>query len=200
MFGTNSVVERRGALVNAVNMDESDQKALECFPLWLQSLGADVGGLASVLCDGAVAEEPRLWVAGAVSYIFKSVDLIPDGIEDLGYLDDAFILRVMARRALDAQDSDAQDIPAVLQQLAADTSTIEQFLGSDFVRLDEFAAGLRIASVRGRTPSDIVQDASVAAEVAQEAGVFARSYVAPEFEKHERTLIKLKSFLSTKLP
>jgi hypothetical protein len=33
---------------------------------------------------------------GLAQRIFKSLDLIPDGIEDLGFIDDAFVFRVAA--------------------------------------------------------------------------------------------------------
>ena len=54
--------------------------------------------------------------------------------------------------------------------------------------------------MRGKSPSDIVQDPALAQEVCDEIGVFARSYLAPVFTQEERTLLKLRSFLTTKLP
>jgi hypothetical protein len=137
-------------------------------------------------------------VAAAVGYVFKSIDLIPDGIEDLGYLDDAFVVRVVARHAVQELQSDGS--PAILSTLAKDAEVLEGFLGSIYTRLDEFASGLRIAVVRGKSPSDIVQDPALAQQVYDEVGVFARAYVSPEFAQEERTLIKLRAFLNTKLP
>jgi hypothetical protein len=40
----------------------------------------------------------------------------------------------------------------------------------------------------------------LAQQVCDEMGVFARNYVAPTFAQEERTLLKLRSFLTTKLP
>jgi len=179
-------------------MDESTQEALNAFPTWLQALNEDVVELSGLLKDAQLPEELRLWVAGATGYVFKSLDLIPDGIEDLGYLDDAFVIRVMARHAL-AQVED-ESAPPILTRLANDAEFIETFLGSIYTRLDEFVSGLCIAVVRGRSPSDIVQEPGLAQQVCDEIGVFARSYIAPEFTQEERTLLKLRSFLTTKLP
>ncbi len=179
-------------------MDQSARQALEALSQWLQSLSQDVVALAELLQDAQLPEDVRLWVAGAVGYVFKSIDLIPDGVEDLGYLDDAFVLRLMARHG--AEQLPAQGAPDVLVRRARDAEFLESYLGSIYTRLDEFASGLCIAVVRGRSPSDIVQDPALAQQVCDEIGVFARSYIAPEFAQEERTLIKLRSFLDTKLP
>ncbi len=179
-------------------MDQSAQEALNAFPQWLKSLNEDIVAFAELLRDSELPDELRLWVAGAVGYVFKSVDLIPDGVEDLGYLDDAFVVRVMARRA--AQELQTNQVPAILEKLAHDAQFLERFLGTIYTRLEEFASGLRIAVVRGKSPSDIVEDPALAEQICDETAVFARAYVAPEFTQEERTLIKLRSFLNTKLP
>ena len=179
-------------------MDDSTREALNTLPQWLRSLADDLTALAGLLKNNDLSEQLRLWVAGAVGYVFKSVDLIPDGIDDLGYLDDALVLRVAAARAI--EDSPQGAATAPLPQLARGVPLIKGLLGSDFARLDDFVAGLRIAVVRGKSPSDVVQDSSVAQQVCDEVVAFARDYVAPPFLQDERTLIKLKSFLSAKLP
>ena len=181
-------------------MQESTREALNTFPEWLRSLADDLTALAGLLKNAQLPEELRLWVASAIGYVFKSVDLIPDGIEDLGYLDDAFVLRVVAARALEESQEDQSSSPMPLTQLAEGVALIRTLLGTDFARLDDFVSGLRIAVVRGKSPSDIVQDAAVAAQVCDEVASFAGSYVAPPFAQDERTLIKFKSFLSAKLP
>jgi uncharacterized membrane protein YkvA (DUF1232 family) len=183
-----------------VLMDGSTREALNSLPEWLRSLADDLTVLAGLLKDMELSEEVRLWIAGAVGYVFKSVDLIPDGIEDLGYLDDAFVLRVAALRALETLADESSVAPELLARLAQGTGLIKSLLGSDYARLEDFVSGLRISVVRGKSPSDIVQESSVAQQVCDEVATFARSYVAPPFAQDERTIIKLKSFLAAKLP
>ena len=184
-------------VMTGYTMDDTSREALNSLPEWLRSLADDLTAVAGLLKDAQLSEQLRLWVAGAVGYVFKSVDLIPDGIDDLGYLDDAFILRIAAARALEDDPDGAA--PAPLPQLAEGLSLIERLLGSDFARLEDFVSGLRIAVVRGKSPSDIVQDHAIAEQVCEEVAAFARGYVSPPFLQDERTLIKLKSFLSAKL-
>jgi uncharacterized membrane protein YkvA (DUF1232 family) len=79
----------------------SDDVYLDQFGTWLADLGKDVGALAELLRVNAEHESAKS-IAGGLNYVFKSLDLIPDGIDDLGYLDDAFVLRVAALHARQA--------------------------------------------------------------------------------------------------
>ena len=69
--------------------DAIDPKYLEVFPAWLRSLGEDAAALGTIV-ESTGSEAVRRNVTVGLNYIFKSLDLIPDGIDDLGYLDDAF--------------------------------------------------------------------------------------------------------------
>ncbi len=68
-------------------------------------------------------------IAAALNYVFKSVDLIPDGIDDIGYLDDAFVLRVASAQALAAGLS--AEAHGAVSALAADTAMVKDFLGAE---------------------------------------------------------------------
>src|SRR6202042_3181650 len=82
--------------------DAPDPKYREMFPAWLRSLGEDAGALGTLVSGNASADVKRHVIAG-LNYIFKSLDLIPDGIDDLGFMDDAFVLRVACAFAVDAR-------------------------------------------------------------------------------------------------
>jgi uncharacterized membrane protein YkvA (DUF1232 family) len=180
-------------------MQSESRDPLDLFPDWLRSLAADVRALARALCDSRLDSEERLWIACALNYLLKSVDLIPDGVEDLGFLDDAFILRRVADEIARQRGGAAEHHPCVAR-LSSDCVVVNEFLGKDALRLGEYVSGLRIVSVRGRSPSDIVEDESLARQVADEAASWAESYVCPTFLRDEKTLVKLKAFLAVKLP
>src|ERR1041384_802808 len=78
---------------------ELETRCLDTFPEWLRPLGADALDLSKILASNEAPDAARRLVAGGLNYLFKSLDLIPDGIEDLGYLDDAFVFRVAAAAA-----------------------------------------------------------------------------------------------------
>jgi uncharacterized membrane protein YkvA (DUF1232 family) len=171
-----------------------DSRCLDAFPEWLRSLGEDALALGAVVADESQPEGRRRKVAGALNYLFKSLDLIPDGIEDLGFLDDAFVFRVAAAQAAGEGANDG------LARLAGDTALVREFLAADYARLEKFVAGLELGAARGRTVDQILADASVRSAFASDLKGWTGSYVVPSFGRDAKNLVKLRSFLATKLP
>jgi uncharacterized membrane protein YkvA (DUF1232 family) len=156
-------------------MNELHTRCLDLFPEWLRTLATDAGELAKVLASKTVPESTRRYVAGGLNYLFKSLDLIPDGIEDLGFLDDAFVLRVAAAHALKEAPGSKDEAP-ILGRLAGDTKVIADLLGKDYARLEAYVKTLTRGTAR------------------------AASYETPTVSRDEKNLVKLQSFLSAKLP
>lgn len=170
--------------------DAPDPKFLEMFSAWLRSLGQDAAALGEVVAkDGP--EDQRRHAAAGLNYLFKSLDLIPDGIDDLGFLDDAFVLRVAASLA-GAKDG-------VLQRLGDDANAVKEFLGDDYEKLVTFVKNLQKGAARGRTVEDIMTDKDARTAFTQEVAQWSRDYQAPTFTRDVKTLIKLKAFLHAKL-
>jgi uncharacterized membrane protein YkvA (DUF1232 family) len=179
----------------------SEPNYLERLASWLRDLGSQAEGLASLIDDERLPEQTRKALIGAVNYLFKSLDLIPDGIDDIGYLDDAFVLRVSAELAL---QEDLPELPADaltdLQHLAAEAEVVRDFLDKDFSRLLEYVKGLRKAAARGRSGADILKDPEVRASFLQDLRGFCRAYEPPRFAQEEKSLVKLRAFFDAKLP
>ena len=168
---------------------------LDVFPAWLRTLGEDAGALGGVIAAEG-NDEVKRYVTSGLNYIFKSLDLIPDGIDDLGFCDDAFVIRVAAALALEAEPS-AND--GIVARLAEDAKAVEDFLGDDYPRLVAYVKGLRKGAARGRTVEDIMTDASARTSFVHEVAAWAKEYQVPSFTRDVKTLIKLKAFLSAKL-
>jgi uncharacterized membrane protein YkvA (DUF1232 family) len=175
-------------------MSNVDSRCLDAFPEWLRSLSDDALALGAIAGDAAQPEGVRRHATAALNYLFKSLDLIPDGIEDLGFLDDAFVFRVAA--AL----SGAADTGGVLGRLSSEAGLIREFLGADYARLEHFVTGLGAGSARGRSVDDIVKDEAVCSAFVSDVKGWTSSYVVPSFGRDAKNLVKLRSFLGTKLP
>ena len=170
---------------------------LDVFPGWLRTLGEDAGALGKIVgnpSDGN--EETRKFVISGLNYIFKSLDLIPDGIDDLGFCDDAFVIRVAAQLAVEA---DPTAKTGVLDRLADDARQVEEFLGDDYPKLVAYVKELRKGAARGRTVEDIMTDPSIRSSFVHEVAAWAKEYQVPSFTRDVKTLIKLKAFLGAKL-
>jgi uncharacterized membrane protein YkvA (DUF1232 family) len=174
----------------------NDARYLELFPSWLRTLGEDAAALGELI-KGDASQPVKEYVAGGLNYIFKSLDLIPDGIDDLGFLDDAFVLRVSALLAVTETPAANE---GALARLAADATALKEFLGEDYVRLEGYTRNLRKGAARGRTVQDILTDAAVRTEFVHEVAAWSNAFQVPTFTRDPKTLIKLRAFLSAKLP
>lgn len=179
-------------------MQSESRDPLDRFPQWLSELPTDAQCLSQGLLEPTLSTEQRVWLAAGINYLLRSVDLIPDGVEDLGYLDDAFVIRVAAREAFIERPFEGESL-AELTRLAREAELVSEFLGDDAAKLNDYVSGLRISKVRGRSPSDIGEDEGLARLVVDEAASWAQSYVAPTFFRDEKTLVKLRAFLGAKL-
>lgn len=181
-------------------MSESLAKYLDVFAGWLRSLGEDAEKLGALLESEGVAQPARESIAGGLNYLFKSLDLIPDGIDDIGYLDDAFVLRVAADLAANAEgESDGEALKAI-GALANEADVVREFLGKDYARLEAYVKGLKKGAARGRAVPDILSDAQVRGDFLEDVRGFAKTYESPSFSREEKNLIKLKAFFDAKLP
>lgn len=181
-------------------MSDND-KYLDLFPTWLRSLGEDAEALGNLLEEESLPREAKEAIAGGINYLFKSLDLIPDGIDDIGYLDDAFVLRVAAEQAsageLDGVDAEKLTI---LGRLTNEAETVREFLGDDYGRLEGYVRGLRNGAARGRSVNDILDDPQTGKDLLSDVRGFAKTYESPGFAREEKNLIKLKAFFEFKLP
>ena len=112
-------------------MSNFEVRCLDEFPRWLDELAADSTALAELLSDETLSEAGRTRIAAGLNYLFKSLELIPDGVEDLGLLDNAFVLRVSAALAEDGNTP----VPDLVKRLARDAELVDEFLGEAAPRL-----------------------------------------------------------------
>ncbi|HSY25523.1 MAG TPA: DUF1232 domain-containing protein [Polyangiaceae bacterium] len=173
---------------------------LEIFPQWLRSLGEDALAVGDVIAhatssDESTRESGRCLISG-INYIFKSLDLIPDGVDDLGFLDDAFVLRVACGFAVAADPALKQ---GVVERLAEDAHAVRDFLSEIYPGLESYVADLRKGAARGRSVDDIVNDPDAQRAFLEDVRSWAAAYRPPSFTRDPKTLVKLKAFLSAKL-
>jgi uncharacterized membrane protein YkvA (DUF1232 family) len=178
-------------------MTPAEARFLEAFPAWLKSLADDAQKLAAVVENSSAPSGARLSAASALNYLFKSLDLIPDGLEDIGFIDDAFVFRVAAS-TVSAEDAQS-DASGALARLGTDAELIREFLGDVYPRLAAYVAELGKAKVRGRSVADVLGDEAVLADFVREVRQWASGYQSPAFHRDDKNLVKLRSFLNAKL-
>jgi uncharacterized membrane protein YkvA (DUF1232 family) len=175
-------------------MTPTELRCLEAFPAWLKVLADDARNLATLVEDAAAPARVRESAAAALNYLFKSLDLIPDGLEDIGFIDDAFVFRVAA--LLTEPDEASADASGTLARFRSDTALIEEYLGEIYPRLLAYVGELGRAKVRGRVVSDVLAEPG---DFVREVRQWADGYQAPAFHRDDKNLVKLRSFLNAKL-
>jgi len=182
-------------------MSDSNAEFVETFQGWLRGLPQDAEALTGLLADESIPLDAREFVAGGLNYLFKSLDIVPDGMDQLGYLDDCFVLRVAASLALDeGADEGGMDALETLGRLSNETDSLDEFLGEDLERLMTYVKSQKRGAARGRSVTDILTDPETREEFIQDVRAFAQGYRAPSLGQDEQTLIKFRGFLDKKLP
>ena len=175
-----------------------DTRCLEVFPAWLRALADDARALLKLL---EVSEELTLGQAAAraLVYLTQSLDLIADGLEELGYLDDAFVLRFAAAAVPESER--ALDPSGLMTRLAEEAELLAAFLGPDDTeRFRQFVAGLGALTARGRSVAQVLEEPEVRDALARDVRAWAETYPVPTFTRDAKTLVKVRAFLRTKLP
>jgi uncharacterized membrane protein YkvA (DUF1232 family) len=178
-------------------MSTLESRCLESFPAWLRTLGSDVSALSALLETTDSGDILRA-AACALTYLTKSLDLIPDGLEDLGYLDDAFVVRVAAARVpVEARELETS---GVFTRLASEAELIAEFLVEDYPRLEAYVDALASSSARGRSVEQVVANPEVRSDLSRDVRAWAESYSSPSFLRDQKNLVKLRSFMKNRLP
>ena len=178
-------------------MSSLESRCLASFPDWLRTLPGDANALA-LLLEVSEVEVVIESCTLALIYLSKSIDLIPEGLEELGYMDDAFVLRVAIAGVPEAER--ATDPSGTLEKLAGDAELIREFLAEDFPRLQAFVERLGSVSARGRSALESGTDPEARAALSSDVRSWAEGYQSPVFPGDAKNLIKLRAFMRSKLP
>jgi uncharacterized membrane protein YkvA (DUF1232 family) len=176
-------------------MENSSLRRIEVFSQWLKALPADVKALAAVLGQRE-PEAVRVAVVSALVYLTRNLDLIPDGIEGIGYLDDAFVLRTASAIAVEGVGVGA---PTAIRRLARDNDLVQEFLGTDYARFRTYVVNLRDHVAKGRTAVQIAASDDLARAIAVEANDWCAEYKESPLKKDPVELERLQMFLKSKL-
>jgi uncharacterized membrane protein YkvA (DUF1232 family) len=177
-------------------------KHIETFKGWADTFRPDVDALKAVVeAKGADAESRRL-AAGALSYLVTKMDLVPDHNEGIGIMDDIMVLRVCALLATTSHD--LGDLPAAAEvsigRMANEADKISAFLGGQiFDKLKQHCAKLAETAVRGRTPSQIVDDEAARKALYGEIDEELKKSTPVVVKDPEDAELRLKAYLTHKL-
>jgi len=172
------------------------------FAEWTESLSADVWTIFALMESDKIAQQGRRLLAGSLSYLLTTLDLIPDH-ERAGAVDDAMVLRLACALASEHAAEASVGDSAKLGRLANDEDTIKAALGEPtFAKLRRYVVGLADKEVRGRTTEHIIGDARVRGEMKRELEQALKKLKSAQLSDDkdgEALLLQVKSYLQMKL-
>lgn len=178
----------------------TDPKFLPAFSGWLRWMGEDVLSLANLL-DAPEAPAPfRRAAAETLQGLLRLVELVPEGVEALGYLEGAFAFRVLAERAIvESPEPLSAGTDGRVPRLAADAALVVEFLGDDAPRFRELWFAPRATTRAGRAAHELLDDEALRHEVQREARAWVEQFHAPELSAGPDELVKIEAFFRTRL-
>ena len=174
---------------------------IETFKGWAETARQDVAALKAVLESTTADIESRKLAIAALSYLVSRMDLIPDWNEGIGVIDDVMVLRVCAQLITGHNVKDlSADAEVSLGRMTNEAEEITKFLGGPiYDKLKSHCAKLSDASVRGRSPQDVMDGgaprAALYAEIEDELKKSVPIVVADPADAE----LRLKSYLTQKL-
>jgi hypothetical protein len=178
----------------------SDASFRAAFGNWLGGLGKEARELSLLLDREDAPEALRRFGAEALNQLLHAADLIPEGVEDVGYLETLFTFRVLARELCDAQpDAGAADPSGTLARLAGEAELIQAFLGAeDYARFGAVTRAYRERRTRDRSATDLVESPEARSAAVVEAQRWGEDYRPRAFGAGSHDLVRLLSFLRTR--
>jgi uncharacterized membrane protein YkvA (DUF1232 family) len=179
-------------------MDQPAQRFAE----WTETLPSDVWTVFGLMENDQIAQQGRRLLAGSLSYILTTLDLIPDH-ERAGAVDDALVLRLACALATEHAAEASVGDSAKLGRLANDEDAIKSALGEPmFARLRRYVVGLADKTVRGRTSEQILSDERSRNEMRRELEQALKKLKpaqAANDQEAEALMLSVTSYLQMKL-
>ncbi|MBA3457861.1 MAG: hypothetical protein H0T42_32560 [Deltaproteobacteria bacterium] len=154
----------------------------------------DLGTVRAACADPSTPEPAQRVLIGALNYALDMLDMFPDHYKGLGVADDAIVLRLAAKLAVEVGAAHAG-----LVTLAAQATKVASVFDNLAAPLERLVAKLPEREVRGRTAAKILSHKDTRIMFDADVGREAKRHVAQPIdtsaEGPERALIELRKMV-----
>lgn len=174
---------------------------IDTFKGWAETIRQDIDAFKALLESTKADANSKKLAASALSYLVSKMDLIPDWNEGIGVIDDVMVLRVCAQLT---QGHDRGVLPTnaeiSLDRMSNEADHIVKFLGGPiYDKLKSYCSKLGDVAVRGRTPSQLVDDAALRKSLYIELEDEIKKTVPIVINDPTDAELRLKAYLTHKL-
>ncbi|HVZ33493.1 MAG TPA: hypothetical protein VG963_13770, partial [Polyangiaceae bacterium] len=173
----------------------TDSDFKKAFVAWLGGLGGEARELSALLAREDATPSLRRFAAETLNQLLYAVDLIPEGIEGLGFLEALFGFRLRARELSEAEpDSLSADPHGTVRRLAREAGLVRSFLGEeDERRLLALVSAQSEKRARGRSVVDLLEVPEAQSAAIADVQSWAERYRPSQFGTGSHDLVRLLS-------
>jgi uncharacterized membrane protein YkvA (DUF1232 family) len=174
----------------------NELELLQKLEAWVANLGEDTKILRTALDSEGISRDAKKYLLGGLSYMLRKVDIIPDYLGGIGVLDDAAVMRISAKLAVEAGMPNAGE--GVKRLVAEDEMTRLLFdnLYDGFV---SYVKRLPEERIRNRNSDHILDEAGCLDQFDRELEDEIRGYSAKPLGQNDRTIREFRSFIKSKV-
>jgi len=176
-------------------------ETMKHFREWTSTLREDVETLKKVIDADSADRDARRYAAAALNYLLTRMDLVPDWEESIGILDDVLVIRALADLcAQKGVDGVGADVQVELGRLANEAERGREWLGPElWAKFAKHAAAMVDQSVRGRSPSILVDDPDARKAAYREVEEHIKKMPGHGFADADDVAIRFKAYIQHKL-
>ncbi len=174
---------------------------IDVFKSWADTIRQDIDAFKAVLESPSSDRDSKKLAGAALLYMVSRMDLIPDWNEGIGVIDDVMVLRVCAQLSQGtARGTLPKAADQALDRMANEAEKITAFLGGGiYDKLKSYVSHLTEQAVRGRTPSQLADEADARKALYIELDDEVKATVPIVINDPVDAELRLKAYLTHKL-
>lgn len=174
---------------------------IDVFKGWAETIRQDIDAFKALLESGKADADSRKLAGAALLYLVSRMDLIPDWNEGIGVIDDVMVLRVCAQLTGTHKRGELPTSADIaIERMSNEADKISAFLGGPlYDKLKAYCAKLADQAVRGRSPSQLVDDAELRTALYKELDEELKKTVPIVVNDPTDAELRLKAYLTHKL-
>lgn len=174
----------------------TETELLQKLDPWVKNLAEDTQVMRRALDSSDITREAKRFILGGLSYMLRKVDIIPDYLGGIGVLDDAAVMRVTAKLALDAGVPNAD---VAFARLAADDTLVRELFADMYDTFVNYVRKLPEERIRNRNADHILDEEGCLEQFDRELEDEIRGYTPKPLGDNERTIREFRSFIKSKV-
>lgn len=174
----------------------NETELLQAMDEWVKNLAVDANVMRATIDVEGTSREAKKFIIGGLAYLLRKVDIIPDYMGGIGVLDDASVMRIACKLAL---DSGVPAASAEFKKLADESELVKVALDEFYGQFENYVKNLPIEKIRNRNADTILDEPGSIDQFDRELEDETRGYKPKPLAQNTRTLRELKSFIKSKV-